>query len=182
MKKFLMLFVVTSVTICVFVGCSNSAGGALSSTTDLETTSPNHTIESSGIVDNSGSDDEKISYIEYNNMPVEEQSEFVNQFETIDDFFDWYDEAKQQYENSNITSDEYLFATEPVVSAPGHDTVAYLDYHSMTADQQLAFINSFGSIDRFMEWHTNAKQKYMDSLIEFDSTTPIELDKISGSD
>lgn len=64
--------------------------------------------------------------------------------------------------------------------APEKSGVTYLDYHSMSADQQKAFINSFGSYDAFFEWHDAAKKAYEDSLIELDGTTPVDMEDITG--
>ena len=64
--------------------------------------------------------------------------------------------------------------------APEKTGVTYLDYHSMSADQQKAFINSFGSYDAFFEWHDAAKKAYEDSLIELDGTTPVDMEDIAG--
>lgn len=64
--------------------------------------------------------------------------------------------------------------------APEKEGVTYLDYHSMSADQQKAFINSFGSYDAFFEWHDAAKKAYEDSLIELDGTTPVDMEEITG--
>ena len=39
-----------------------------------------------------------LTYVEYNNLSAEEQEEYFNSFENIDEFFKWYNQAKQAYE------------------------------------------------------------------------------------
>lgn len=64
--------------------------------------------------------------------------------------------------------------------APEKDEVTYMDYHSMTATEQKAFINTFESYDAFFEWHEAAKKAYEDGLIEIDGSTPVNMEDIVG--
>ena len=41
-----------------------------------------------------------LTYEQYNALSAEEQEEYFNSFETVDDFFAWYNKAKQEYENN----------------------------------------------------------------------------------
>ena len=41
-----------------------------------------------------------LTYEQYNALSAEEQEEYFNSFDTIDDFFAWYNQAKQEYEDS----------------------------------------------------------------------------------
>lgn len=58
--------------------------------------------------------------------------------------------------------------------------VTYLDYHNMTATQQKAFIESFGSYDAFFAWHEAAYQAYLDGLVEIGGDTTIDGGDLSG--
>lgn len=42
----------------------------------------------------------RLTYEQYNALSAEEQEEYFNSFDTIDDFFAWYNQAKQEYEDS----------------------------------------------------------------------------------
>lgn len=51
--------------------------------------------------------------------------------------------------------------TEPEPTQPPVGTgVTYLEYYAMSAEEQQAFIDSFGSLDAFFAWHTAAKEEY----------------------
>ena len=51
--------------------------------------------------------------------------------------------------------------TEPVATEPATQKVTYEDYYfKFTAEEQLAFINSFESIEAFFEWDKAAKEEY----------------------
>ncbi len=51
--------------------------------------------------------------------------------------------------------------TEPEATQPPVGTgVTYLEYYAMSAEEQQAFIDSFGSLDAFFVWHTAAKEEY----------------------
>jgi hypothetical protein len=39
-----------------------------------------------------------LTFEEYNNLSAEEQEEYFNSFENVEDFFAWYNKAKQEYE------------------------------------------------------------------------------------
>jgi flagellar basal body-associated protein FliL len=41
-----------------------------------------------------------LTYEEYNALSAEEQEEYFYSFETIGDFFAWYNQAKKEYEDS----------------------------------------------------------------------------------
>ena len=40
----------------------------------------------------------EMTYEEYNALSAEEQEAYFNSFDTVDDFFVWYNKAKQEYE------------------------------------------------------------------------------------
>ena len=44
--------------------------------------------------------EQTMTYEQYNELSAEEQEAFFNSFETVDDFFTWYNKAKQEYENN----------------------------------------------------------------------------------
>ena len=41
-----------------------------------------------------------MTYEEYNALSAEEQEEYFYSFDTVEDFFAWYNQAKQEYENN----------------------------------------------------------------------------------
>jgi flagellar basal body-associated protein FliL len=45
-------------------------------------------------------DERVLTYEEYNALTAEEQEEYFYSFETVEDFFAWYNQAKQEYEDS----------------------------------------------------------------------------------
>ncbi len=51
-------------------------------------------------------------------------------------------------------------SSTPGSTAPSADAAAYLAYYEMSAAEQQAFIESFGSLDAFFAWHTAAKAAY----------------------
>ena len=44
--------------------------------------------------------EQALTYEQYNALSAAEQEEYFNSFETVDDFFAWYNKAKQEYENN----------------------------------------------------------------------------------
>lgn len=45
-----------------------------------------------------------MTYEQYNALSAEEQEEYFNSFKSVEDFFAWYNKAKQEYEaNQNYT-------------------------------------------------------------------------------
>ena len=40
----------------------------------------------------------QLTYEEYNALSAEEQEAYFNSFDTIEDFFAWYNKAKEEYE------------------------------------------------------------------------------------
>ncbi len=63
--------------------------------------------------------------------------------------------------------------TQPPVSTPDPTAEAYIAYYNMSAAEQQAFIDSFGSIEAFFTWHTAAKKAYEDNRTPIDGSTPI---------
>ena len=41
-----------------------------------------------------------LSYEEYNALSAEEQESYYNSFASVEEFFDWYNVAKQEYEDA----------------------------------------------------------------------------------
>ena len=41
-----------------------------------------------------------MTYEQYNALSAEEQEEYFNSFDTVEEFFAWYNQAKQEYENN----------------------------------------------------------------------------------
>ena len=41
-----------------------------------------------------------ITYEQYNELTADKQEEYYNSFETVEDFFAWYNQAKQEFENN----------------------------------------------------------------------------------
>ena len=48
----------------------------------------------------------RISYEEYMNMTGKEQEEYYNQFPNVESFFEWYNNAKAEYEASRPNDGE----------------------------------------------------------------------------
>lgn len=190
MKIKSLLFLLIAAILCsVFVGCGDGNNSTEPETTNATQTTTDDTlfdIEEETTLPNV----DTLTLPEYNAMTAEQQHAIMNTFETTDDFFEWYNEKVQDYQEyveqqknptEDTTNNEATEITVPNVSVPVPDKVTYLDYYSMSADEQLAFINSFESIDAFFDWHTDAKKIYQDSMIEIDGTTPIDLDELFGT-
>lgn len=74
-------------------------------------------------------------------------------------------------ETSDTTEPE---ASEPDPSVPAQsESITYLDYYEMSADEQQAFINSFESLDAFFAWLSAAQQEYEEGRTPIDGTTPL---------
>ena len=126
-------------------------------------------------------------------MSPENQQAVINTFESVNDFFDWYNDAKQEYEefqdkimnsgsietNQDVSDGNETTTTSPELNNSQAKEMTYLAYHALSGAQQKKFINSFDSIDAFVAWHNNAKQAYFDSMTELDGSTPIDLDAIT---
>lgn len=41
-----------------------------------------------------------LTYEQYNALSAEEQEEYFHSFDTVEEFFAWYNKAKQEYENN----------------------------------------------------------------------------------
>ena len=66
--------------------------------------------------------------------------------------------------------------TEPVATEPTTQKVTYEDYYyKFTAEEQLAFINSFESIEAFFEWNTAAKEEYENNMKPINPDGSIDL-------
>lgn len=202
MKNKLILLVVIGAVLCgLIVGCSDDAthntNGTLQSMepTDVSTstqTEPAKTIP----------DINTITYLQFEGMSIDEQQAVIDSFATNDEFLAWYLDIKQTHEafqnklkpqpttgdgndpenTEEPTVSDPAGTEEPAANNPQAEEMTFLKYHNLSAAEQKAFINTFSSIDEFVEWHSNAKQKYMDSMIEIDGTTPIDLDDVSGGD
>lgn len=66
------------------------------SKTEENTTKPSNGTDS----DNAGNN-KKMTYEEYHAMTAKKQKAYMNTFKNIDDFFDWYNQAKADYEEQN---------------------------------------------------------------------------------
>ncbi len=190
MKNKLLLTLPIAVILCAaLVACGNNTNE-----TEPETTGTTHTTSDwLDIEEETGEtlpNIENLTFTEFNNMPAEQQQEVMNTFETTDAFFEWYNEKVQDYQEyveqqknptEETTNNETTETTVPNVSVSSSDKITYMDYHSMSADEQLAFIKSFKIQKDFVAWYNAAKQEYNDSLIELDGSTPIDIGEIIGS-
>lgn len=50
--------------------------------------------------------------------------------------------------------------TESTGAAEEADRVTYEEYNNMTPEEQVAFFQSFGSVEEFMAWYNQAKEEY----------------------
>ena len=189
MKIKSLLFLLIAAILCsVFVGCGDS-----NNSTELETTNATQTTTDDTLFDieeeTTLPNVDTLTLPEYNQMSAEQQHAIMNTFETVDDFFEWYNEIVQDYQEyveqqknpTEETNGETTETTVPNVSVPPADKMTYVAYNAMSADEQLAFINSFESIDAFFVWYNAAKEEYNNNLIEIDGSTPIDLGEIVGS-
>ena len=66
--------------------------------------------------------------------------------------------------------------TEPIATEPGEKKITYYDYYYVfTAEEQMAFIESFESIEAFFEWLNAAKEEYESGFFEYDGKYPIVI-------
>lgn len=190
-KKLVLFLMSVAVLFTLFVGCGEdknldgTTGNDTTNITQNETEDVFLDIEEETTFPNI----DTLTLPEYNSMSVEEQKVVMDAFETTDAFFEWYNEKVQDYENyveqqknptESTVNNEITESTTPYVSVPGHDELTFLDYHSLSGDEQLAFINSFNSYKDFVSWYSAAKQEYYDSMIEIDGSTPIDLGDLIG--
>lgn len=187
MKRKLFLFLLIAAISCsAFVGCGgNGDTGTTESTTDpaqqaaVDVTTENATTEATINVD-------ELSYLQYNAMSPENQQAVIDTFDTVEEFIDWFNEAKQEHEHfqelvnqgstntsTDPTGSENTDTTTPEVTNPVANDVTFLEYQAMSGMEQKKFINSFPSIDAFMAWHTAAMQEYKDSMTEFSASNPV---------
>ena len=196
-RKILLFLMIAMLLFTMFVGCDNHNSDNEPSTNEsIQGTTESATKSAINI--------DELTYSQYNAMSSEQQQEVVNMFDTVEEFIHWYNEEKQFHEEfqdkiySNITIEptdatndsepnkttetiDGTEGTDPVESKPETSGVTYLEYHAMSGKEQKKFINSFPSIDAFMEWHTAAYQAYKDSLTEIDGTTPIDLGELNNN-
>jgi len=76
--------------------------------------------------------------------------------------------------------DDATVPNVPDVTVPESDQMTYETYANMSAEEQMAFFDSFESVDAFFDWYNAARKEYEDSFIEIDGSTPIDLDEILG--
>ncbi|MBR4109313.1 MAG: hypothetical protein IKK41_03215 [Oscillospiraceae bacterium] len=190
MKRNFLLFLMIAVLIfSTFVGCGDSNTDTEPETTNATQAPTNDTFFGEETEDTLPNVD-TLTLPEFNKMTAEQQQAVMNTFETTDEFFEWYDEIVQHYEDyveqqknptEDTTNNETTETTVPNVSVPPADKMTYVVYNAMSADEQLAFINSFESIDAFFVWYNTAKEEYNNNLIEIDGSTPIDLEEVIGS-
>ena len=199
MKRKLVLFLMIAAILCaLFVGCGEdpnptgtTGGDATQNTTEI--TDPIITTETDATIPGG----EVITYTEFESMTGSQQKDVISKFESQEQFDDWYNEIKEDHNdyvetvkppeivNPNPTTEPTEEETGPIFpeatgsSTPEKDELTFLEYHNLTADEQKAFINTFESIDKFVEWHTAARKAYEDSLIEIDDT-PIDAGELFG--
>lgn len=89
-------------------------------------------------------------------------------------------EGKDPEETTAPTEGTEPEETNPPTTPSGKGT-AYEAYMNMSADEQAAFIESFGSMDAFMTWFNNAKAEYdsTDGSIDIGSGS-VDLEDIIG--
>lgn len=83
-------------------------------------------------------------------------------------------EAVEPTEES-VPEDTRLIPDVPEIEAPAEEEMTYEKYHSMSGDEQAAFINSFDSYEAFFQWYNAAEEKYKEDMIPIDGSTPIDL-------
>ncbi len=192
MKKKILVFLLIAAVLCsVLIGCGEDTNPTGTTSSDVtqnttELTDPIITTETEPTFP----DVDTLTLPEYNSMSAEQQQAVMDTFETLDEYFEWYNEKVQNHKDfvdqqlnptESTENDETTETTTPNVSVPTVDEITYLDYNSMSADEQLAFINSFDSKTDFVSWYNTAKQEYYDSMIEIDGSTPIDLGEIIGT-
>ena len=192
MKKILLFLMIVAMMCSVLVGCGEKTDSDTTQSTNGVTTEA-ETQPSTDLpeLETTLPDVDTLTFPEYNSMSPEQQQAVVDSFATMGEFFEWYEDKVEKYEDyleqqkNSTESTEGNETTEPStpdVSVPDSDEVTYTDYQSMSADEQMAFINSFPNIDAFFDWHNAAKQTYVDSMGEIDGSTPIDLGEFIGSE
>lgn len=196
-KKLVSFFLIAAVLCSLLVACGedkkpNETTGSDATQNTTEVTDPIITTETDATIPGG----QVITYTEYQEMNGEQQKNVISKFESKEQFDNWYEEIKEDHKeymetvkppeivNPNPTTeptenDGPIFPEATDTTAPEKDELTFLEYHNMTADEQKAFINTFESIDKFVEWHTAAKKAYDDSLIEIDDT-PIDAGELFG--
>ncbi len=191
-KKLVVFLIVAAVACTLFVGCGEdpnptgtTGGDAIQNTTEI--TDPIITTETDATIPGG----EVITYTEFESMTGSQQKDVISKFESQEQFDNWYEEIKQDHNdyvetvkppeiiNPNPTTEPTeeagpLFPEATDITVPENNEITYLDYHSMTAAEQKAFINTFESFDAFFEWHDAAYQAYKDSMVLIDGTTPFD--------
>lgn len=171
----LMVFVLSA----GFAGCSND--GKVETTNDTQFDTNPETTESIPVEEalKQLPDIGEMSYPQYNALTPELQEAIKNTFNTDKEFVDWYSGIKEEHEafeellDSKPTTDATTDSTDtttPTEKNPEADDITFLEYQAMSASEQKKFIASFGSIDAFMKWHSDAVQKYKDEMTEWGSS------------
>lgn len=57
------------------------------------------------VTDTNAPEKDELTYLEYHNLSADEQKAFINTFDSIDAFFEWYSAARKAYEDSLIKID-----------------------------------------------------------------------------
>lgn len=196
-KKLVVFLIVAAVACALFIGCGEdpnstgtTGGDATQNTTEI--TDPIITTETDATIPGG----EVITYTEFESMTGSQQKDVISKFESQEQFDDWYNEIKEDHNdyvetvkppeiiNPNPTTeptvnDGPIFPEATGITVPEKDEVTYSDYISMSADEQMAFINTFGSFDAYFEWYNAAYQAHADSMKEINGTEPIVLDPIT---
>ena len=69
-------------------------------------------------------------------------------------------EPAETTEKPQPTEPEEPETTAPTTEPPVPETVDYMTFQNMSASQQQAYMNTFGSLDLFFAWYNQAKADY----------------------
>lgn len=204
MKRRIISFLIATLILCsIFAGCGGNNDSTEPETTnvtnastipDLDTLTLSEFKEMTSeqqqsIAESFETPDEYASW--YNDKVQESESDAEKQKDptgtTENNDTTGSTDATDSTESTEVT--ESTVATEsdstlpeiPDVTIPSKDEVTYQEYRAMSGAEQKKFINSFESIDAFMAWYAKAEQEYMNSIPEFNGSTPIDLDEYFGN-
>ena len=84
-------------------------------------------------------------------------------------------------ESTGAAADDTAISDSPKdVTVPDSDEVTYESYQAMTGEEQMAFMESFESMEAFFAWFNAVKEEYEENLIVIDGSTPIDLEELLG--